>query len=80
MNQPQEELRLVVGCNYHVKWSFSKAMRFVLREIKGDKVRLETRTTGKNFWTNKDDFIFITTHINKSKANKLELKTLTDKK
>ena len=46
-------------------------MRFVLKEIKGDKARLITRNSGKDFWTNISDLIFIETGYNKSKANRL---------
>ena len=60
-----------IGCNYHTKWQKHKAMRFVLKEIKGDKARLITRNSGKDFWTNISDLIFIETGYNKSKANRL---------
>lgn len=60
-----------IGCNYHTKWQKYKAMRFVLKEIKGDKARLITRNSGKDFWTNISDLIFIETGYNKSKANRL---------
>ena len=63
-----------VGCNYHTKWLSNKAMRFVLKEIKGNQARLVTRTTGKNFWTNVNDLIFITTKHNIEKAEKLKQK------
>jgi hypothetical protein len=61
-----------VGCNYHTKWQKHKAMRFVLKEIKGDKARLITRNSGKDFWTNISDLIFIETGYNKSKAERLK--------
>jgi hypothetical protein len=60
-----------IGCNYHTKWQKHKAMRFVLKEIKGDKARLITRNSGKDFWTNISDLIFIETGYNKSKAKRL---------
>lgn len=63
--------KLIIGCNYHTKWQSNKSMRFVLKEIDGDKVRLITRRTNKNFWTNASDLIFITTDHNKSKGKKL---------
>lgn len=63
--------RLVIGCNYHTKWQMSKGMRFVLAEIKGDKARLYTRNTKKEFWTNVSDLVFIETDYNKRKANTL---------
>lgn len=66
-----ENTRLVIGCNYHTKWQSNKAMRFVLAEIKGDKAKLETRNTGKSFWTNVSDLIFIESDYNKRKAEKL---------
>ena len=67
-----------IGCNYHTKWQKNKAMRFVLKEIKGDKARLVTRRSRADFWTNVSDLIFIETKYNKSKANKL--KNATNKK
>jgi hypothetical protein len=66
---------LVIGCNYHTKWQKSKGMRFVLAEIKGDRARLETRNTNKNFWTNVSDLIFIETGHNFKKASKLSKQT-----
>jgi len=60
-----------IGCNYHTKWQSHKSMRFVLKEIKGDKARLITRNSRKDFWTNVSDLIFINTNCNKSKAKKL---------
>jgi hypothetical protein len=62
---------IVVGCNYHTTWQSIKSMRFVLSEIDGDKARLTTRTTGKSFWANLDDLIFIDTAHNIRKAYKL---------
>ena len=62
---------LVIGCNYHTTWQSNKGMRFVLKELKGSKARLETRNTNKNFWTNISDLIFIETGHNKRKAQKL---------
>ena len=64
-----KEQRVVVGCNYHTKWQRDKAMRFVLAEIKGDKARLQTRNTRKDFWTNISDLIFIESDYNKKKAD-----------
>jgi len=63
--------QIVIGCNYHTKWQSNKAMRFVLVEISGTKARLKTRNTGKDFWTNVDDLIFINSPHNNSKAQKL---------
>lgn len=62
---------IVIGCNYHVTWQSHKAMRFVLKEIDGDRARLITRGSGKNFWTNVSDLIFIETKHNRSKAKEL---------
>lgn len=62
---------LVIGCNYHTTWQSHKSMRFVLKEIKGDKARLITRTTGRSFWTNISDLIFIETKYNKLKAKNI---------
>lgn len=67
-------MSLVIGCNYHTTWQSVKSMRFVLVELKGDKARLQTRNTGKDFWTNTKDLIFITTHHNLQKAVKLKNK------
>lgn len=63
--------KLVIGCNYHTKWQKNKAMRFVLKEVKGNKARLVTRTTNRDFWTDISDLIFITSKHNISKAEKL---------
>lgn len=62
-----------IGCNYHTTWQSNKSMRFVLVEINGEKARLQTRRTKKDFWTNVSDLIFITSGINKQKAKKLNL-------
>ena len=47
-------------------------MRFVLKEVKGDKARLITRSSGRDFWTNVSDLIFIETKHNKEKYNNLK--------
>jgi hypothetical protein len=60
-----------IGCNYHTKWQSHPAMRFVLKEIKGDKARLQTRASKKDFWTNISDLIFIESNYNKNKAVRL---------
>jgi hypothetical protein len=62
---------IVIGCNYHTTWQSNKAMRFVLKEIKGDQARLFTRNTRKDFWTNTSGLIFIMTSHNISKAVQL---------
>ena len=64
---------IVVGCNYHTKWQSKKSMRFVLVEVKGNRARLKTRNTEKDFWTNIDDLIFIESDWNKKKADILSL-------
>ena len=46
-------------------------MRFILCEVSDSRVRMKTRTTNSNFWTNKDDLIFIMTPHNIQKANKI---------
>jgi hypothetical protein len=61
---------LVIGCNYHTKWQSHPAMRFILKEIKGDKVILFTRRTKKEFKTNIEDLIFINSSHNLYKAKK----------
>ena len=62
---------IVIGCNYHTTWQSNKRMRFVLTEVKGDKARLQTRRSRKNFWTDLKDLVFIDTNYNKSKAKEL---------
>jgi len=64
-------MQLVIGCNYHTKWQSNRAMRFILKEIKGDKARLATRVSKKDFWTNVEDLIFIETDYNRDKAKRL---------
>jgi len=59
---------LVVGCNYHTTWQKHRNMRFVLTELKGNKARLQTRNTRRNFWTDTKDLIFINSSHNKNKA------------
>lgn len=66
---------LQIGCNYHTTWQSHKAMRFVLKEIKGDKARLVTRNSKKNFWTNISDLIFIETRHNTNKYKNLSNET-----
>ena len=66
---------LVIGCNYHTTWQAHRNMRFVLVEIKGNKARLQTRNTNKDFWTNIEDLIFIDTNANNNKANRLRKKS-----
>lgn len=68
----QTPQRLVIGCNYHTKWQSNRAMRFILKQLKGDRARLTTRNTSKDFWTNTSDLIFITTNHNIQKANRIE--------
>ncbi len=70
---------IVIGCNYHTKWQKHPAMRFVLKEIKGDKARLITRTSCRDFWTNVSDLIFITSKHNIDKAKRLKQKEVTMK-
>jgi hypothetical protein len=65
------ETSIVIGCNYHTKWQKHSAMRFVLKEIKGDKARLITRTSGRDFWANLSDLIFIMSKHNIDKAKRL---------
>lgn len=62
---------LVIGCNYHTTWQKHRSMRFILTEIKGEKARLQTRGTKKDFWTDIDDLIFIESGYNKQKAQEL---------
>ena len=62
---------IVIGCNYHTTWQSHKSMRFVLTEVKGDKARLQTRTSRRDFWTDLKDLIFIDSNYNKKKAREL---------
>lgn len=64
--------QIQIGCNYHTTWQSDKSMRFILVEIKGDKARLQTRKSKRDFWTNVSDLIFITSGINKQKAKDLQ--------
>ena len=65
------ENQLIIGCNYHTTWQSHSAMRFVLVEIKGDKARLKTRASRKDFWTDIKDLIFIDTNYNRNKGKRL---------
>ena len=65
------EQQLIIGCNYHTTWQSHSAMRFVLVEIKGDKARLKTRASKKDFWTDVKDLIFIDTNYNRNKGKRL---------
>lgn len=62
---------VVIGCNYKTTWQNNNSMRFVLTEVKGDKARLQTRATRKNFWTDLKDIVFIKSGYNKDKAKEL---------
>ncbi len=62
---------LIIGCNYHTKWQKDKAMRFVLVDINGSRVRLKTRRTHKDFWTDASDLIFIETKHNRAKKQRI---------
>lgn len=64
--------RIVVGCNYHVKWQSNKAMRFVLGAVENGYAMLYTRKSNKCIWTKLSDLIFIETDYNIAKANRLE--------
>jgi hypothetical protein len=61
------ETKIQIGCNYHTTWQKNKAMRFVLVDVKADKVKLETRTTKRSFWTDIKDIVFIDTYVNRKK-------------
>lgn len=72
--QEEENLDLVIGCNYHTKWQSNKAMRFVLSEIiDSENVILKTRTTNKTIKAKTADLIFIQTTYNKKKSKRLLL-------
>lgn len=68
------ETPIIIGCNYHTTWQKHKAMRFVLREVNGNKARLITRNTEKDFWTDLGSLIFITTSHNIQKGYRRLLK------
>lgn len=69
--KPELMNNIIIGCNYHTNWQTHKAMRFVLVEVSGNMARLKTRNTGKDFWTNIDDLVFINSDHNKRKAQQL---------
>lgn len=46
-------------------------MRFVLIEVRGDRARLSTRRSRKDFWTDVKDLIFIMSTHNIQKAKKI---------
>lgn len=66
-----EGIKLIIGCNYHTTWQREKEMRFVLVEVRGDRARLMTRRTGRNFWTAVKDLIFIESKHNIRKGERL---------
>lgn len=66
--------KIVIGCNYHTTWQSDPRMRFILWDIKGDKVLLRTRNTKKEFWTDGSSLIFINSMHNNSKARTLTKK------
>lgn len=70
---------IVVGCNYHVRWQSHKAMRFVLAEVKGDKAKLVTKTTKKEFWAEVSHLIFIRSNHNLRKARAILFKEMIEK-
>jgi len=63
--------RIVIGCNYHTIWQSKGNMRFVLTEVKGEKARLQTRASRKDFWTDLKDLIFIPSSYNLEKSREL---------
>ena len=63
--------KIVLGCNYHFKGQSNSRMRFVLTEVKGERARLQTRTTNSDFWVDLDDLLFINSEHNMRKALKL---------
>jgi hypothetical protein len=65
------ESSIIIGCNYHTKWQAHTGMRFVLKEIKGDKAKMITRQSHRCFWTNVSDLIFIVSKHNIEKAKRL---------
>jgi len=65
---PNLDLRMFIGCNYHVKWQSDKSMRFILSGVDGKYVTLATRTTAKLFKCKKEDIIYINNKYNNLKA------------
>jgi hypothetical protein len=63
--------KIVIGCNYKTTWQNAKSMRFVLTEVAGERARLQTRSSGKDFWTDLKDLIFIPSGYNIDKAKEL---------
>lgn len=63
--------KLIIGCNYHTTWQSHKNMRFVLTGLNDKYAELMTRRTGKQFWTDKNDLIFIKTSTNINKSKKI---------
>ena len=57
------ENKLIIDCNYHTTQQSHSAMRFVLVEVKGDKARLKTRASKKDFWTDVKDLTSNATQI-----------------
>lgn len=74
----ENKIKLVIGCNYHTTWQSNKAMRFVLKEINGNKARLATRVSKKDFWCNVEDLIFINSIHNRLKAKDILKNGLDD--
>ena len=73
-NLPLENIngqRIVIGCNYHTTWQSNNQMRFVLSEVVGERARLQTRISGKDFWTDLKDLIFIRSGYNIDKGKEL---------
>lgn len=48
---PREELFQMKGHCVHVTWQRNAGMRWILKEIDGERVRLETQRTQKSLWT-----------------------------
>lgn len=75
------ENSIVIGCNYHTTWQSNGRMRFILKEVNGDKARLITRNTRKDFWCKVTDLKLIMSNHNIQKAikiiNERELETPT---
>lgn len=69
-----DKVRLVKGCNYHVKWQSNPGMRFVLKSVSvdGKTCVLGTSRTNKEFSAKVSDLIFITSKHNIEKADRYE--------
>ena len=55
---PVEKLPEMIGHSVHAFWAQTHGMVWLLREIIGDRVRLETRKTNKTLYTGADQLCY----------------------